>query len=252
MGNSKALVVLATILSMAAIGLAGPGEGEAALLMPSDDAMAWEFHSNQVTGAYNWHGVGYDYATGYQEHTYFKFDLADYAGQAIVGASLRVYIVDLYNSNFNISLHHVASDAWNEETLTWSNRPAYDSPVLDRKAATVEGGWYEWNLFAESAWSPAADVSDGYLSLLLRCETESGPGSWSAISWSKEQAGSAPYLSIEASVVPLPPSILLFGSGLLGTIFIARRRPRRQDWATSTGRTSAGAAVPGSRPAPRR
>jgi hypothetical protein len=32
-------------------------------------------------------------------------------------------------------------------------------------------------------------------------------------------------LSVVTSAVPLPPSVWLFGSGLLGMIWIARRRP---------------------------
>lgn len=230
--SSRSLIVFAAILAVAASVAFEPGAGFAATytLAPTDDAFAWERYPTAVTGSYNWLSADWDSGTGYQGRSYFKFNLGGIgAGEAIVAAALRVYMYQAYNPGFFVALNHVAADGWSEGSLTWNNQPGYGSQLARVTASAPQ--WGAWDLFADSAWDPAADRSDGYLSLVLKHETEAGAGSYAVSLLSKEwtiDPSLRPCLLIETSVVPLPPSILLFGSGLLGTIFIARRRSGRQ------------------------
>lgn len=241
MKSSRTPVVFAVILAMAVFGALVPGEGSAATYTLTPVADAFVDSSNAAGNYGNWQWMDvyrHDGYGGVTDRAFLKFDLKGIAaGETIVGAKLSLYAFNFYGPQ-DTALHYVETDGWSESTLTWNNMPAYGSR-LDLKTASSWGSPPQpgvsvlgmWDLFAApGAWNPSTDLTDGFLSLLLKLDPESGsPTGYSFASKEMTYLGTGirPYLTVETSVVPLPPSILLFGSGLLGTIFISRRRSGR-------------------------
>ncbi len=74
---------------------------------------------------------------------YLKFDLSDISGN-VEEATLRIYNTEWNNSvtDVSIAVQAVNSDAWSEDTLTWSNRPDASGSDL-ALAAEANGGYTE-------------------------------------------------------------------------------------------------------------
>jgi hypothetical protein len=59
---------------------------------------------------------------------YLKFDLTSLVGKTVSSAKLRLYIV---NASTGTQSLYEASSAWNENTITWNNRPAFPQSSSD-------------------------------------------------------------------------------------------------------------------------
>ncbi|MEM7474680.1 MAG: fibronectin type III domain-containing protein [Planctomycetota bacterium] len=62
------------------------------------------------------------------KQTYLRFDLSNLHGQAYK-AKLQLHPISITNASVTHYLREVSDDTWEQETLTWNNKPAYGNPV---------------------------------------------------------------------------------------------------------------------------
>ena len=156
------------------------------------------------------------------KRTYLKFDLSSIPDCAtITSATLGLYLNDKVDGQSE-SVYHVASDSWSGN-ITWNTRPDYDT-YLDTSNPPNENHWETWDLLPN--WNYIVDLTDDYLSLIiLTNETCDSSDRYNAY----DKGCNIPYLQIcytQCNPVPIPPSALLMGSGLLGLVGLGWRRKR--------------------------
>lgn len=155
------------------------------------------------------------------KRTYLQFDLGSIPVESVTSMSLRMSYAQGGISGTVIDVHHVAYDLWNESSLTWQTKPAYQATPL--ATATSELGK------AEVVWSLPLQLlttdSDGTLSLLLRLENEGL--SDTASFFSKEATQPLARPSDLVLTVPEPTEALLAAGGLLSAWALYRRRAPR-------------------------
>lgn len=241
MGRFRVMIVLAAVLTTVIVGMIVPGEGFSAsyTLTPTNDALVYNQSPDTNYGGSDSLSVFRRMSYDQRQRSFLKFDLSGIAaGETIVGAALHVYAYGYHTFGpLDTALYYVGTDSWTEGAITWNNQPGYGNQLDLKMAASWNyvypnnnPQWGVWNLFAvPGAWGPTADLSDGSLSLLLKLPVAIETGNYNRSGeqfYSKEATGLQPYLLVEtqAAAVPLPPSLLLFGSGLLSSILFARRR----------------------------
>ena len=171
---------------------------------------------------------------------YLKFDLGSIpVNETIVSATLNLYQQGGVQPGVpgDVNLFRMTDDTWNENTVTWNTLPATTTPgnYLGNNAnGGSYVGWSQWNLFESGLWDPASDLSDGFLSLAL---SETGLGGDQAHGWCSKDAtpflgncnadNPFPYLTITTqsiNTVPTPPTLFLFGYGLVGIALVRIKR----------------------------
>jgi hypothetical protein len=91
-----------------------------------------------------------------ENYAYLKFDLSSLSSllPALVesnaipsNVTLWAYarLVSLFY-NASVEVHRVPSNSWNESTLTWSNKPAFEQASYDRQTIAANGTWTRWNV----------------------------------------------------------------------------------------------------------
>ncbi len=157
--------------------------------------------------------------------TYLKFDLSTIPDtERIVTAELNFFCAGgavLQDSATVIDVRYVSNDGWQESSITGNNQPGISGNLTDTH--TIPGGnqydYHGWNLFGVAgAWNPAPDQADNTLSLVLALHDESVTTAGRGFEARWTEYGVPPYLHISTEVVPLPPSLLLLGSGLVGLV----------------------------------
>lgn len=240
--QNKNKILLAALLLLAA---PLPALAASYVLMPVDDTFAYSGEPALAHGDLSGISTGYAYPhTEAGWISYLKFDLgAIPAGEVITGATLNLYkfIVGAGYGPIGTNLFRFADDSWSEESLTWNNQPlgisGNGTPYFGTfVASNPDGfnyvGWSQWNLFSQSAWDPAADQADGFLSLQLAeayggdqshnwCSKESDP------TYCPAEAGHQPYLEVTTAAVPLPGVAWLAGTAFLSLPLFSRRRTGR-------------------------
>ncbi|MEZ4330490.1 MAG: DNRLRE domain-containing protein [Myxococcota bacterium] len=107
--------------------------------------------------------------------SYLRFDLSALpAAFTLERARLRLF-TEIYTPlpATVVELYRVADDGWSESGITWNNQPGPSGGVW---ATTTVAALQETYWDFTPAWSPAADVADGALSLFLRIQDESLEG----------------------------------------------------------------------------
>ncbi|MHB9073035.1 MAG: DNRLRE domain-containing protein [Desulfobaccales bacterium] len=170
----------------------------------------------------------------YHRNSDLQFDLSALSGitaEDIVSVTLYLDLVYRNSATYyqpSITVSHVANDAWLENTITWANQPAVGSAMYTTPS-NLPLGWVAFDLLALGDSWVAGDLTDGILSVAL--STASSTGTFTPNTdykfYSQDYAGEAyrPYLRVEYNQpVPVPPSALLLGSGLLGFGLVRFRR----------------------------
>jgi hypothetical protein len=81
--------------------------------------------------------------TIYQQ-AFLRFDLRGKG--TIRKAVLRVYVTN--GSNRSVTISTVSNNSWGEQTLTWTNQPEIDGPVVAKVDATSSDRWYGFDVTA--------------------------------------------------------------------------------------------------------
>lgn len=230
--------VLAIILILLAIGMIEPGHGFAAFytLTPTGDAYVYNQTPAAHYGSDLTLSVFHRDSDDQTQRVFLKFDLSSIpADETVVAATLHLYAIGFHTFGpMDTALHFVSNDSWSENTLTWNNMPAYDNKLDLKESETwnfvYPNGtpqWGVWNLFGlGGAWVQTGGLSDGFLSLLLKGEPESGNRIGEQFD-SKEFGNPTlrPYLTVETqqAVVPLPPSLFLLTPVLISLAAMRRK-----------------------------
>lgn len=135
---------------------------------PTDDALVNNTKQGNVYTNY-YLSVYFDGAV--YNRSYLKFDLSSIPDDAVINsAELRLYSITSPNSIIKpvVDLNYVANDSWSETTLNWTNRPAYDANILLDSSTPGVNSWQTFNLLKNNNWVYANDLSDNYLSLIIK------------------------------------------------------------------------------------
>ena len=160
--------------------------------------------------------------------TYMMFDLSSIPdSDQVEEATLALYQVN--GAGYAIAgdrVHYVVNDNWDEMSITWNSRPDSGVPgdlIGQNDDGYDHRGWSYWDLLANGAWDPSADLADNSLSLLLK-ETEGGTMShnWYSKEYS-DDSSLRPYLKITTSPIPIPGALWLLGSGLISLLGVRRK-----------------------------
>nr|WP_152393444.1 DNRLRE domain-containing protein [Paenibacillus guangzhouensis] len=119
---------------------------------------------------------------------YLKFDLSSIAGE-IGTAKLKLYAVDSENSTISVQAYGMEDDTWEEQTVTWNNKPNIDHYLASANVGKT-ASWQEWDV---TAFVKQQRAADGIASLALIQQAAQGH----AVSInSKENIVNQPYLEI--------------------------------------------------------
>jgi hypothetical protein len=75
--------------------------------------------------------------------SYLRFNVTGITG-TVSSATLKIYANSAQSTGFEI--HRVSDTAWGETTITYSNAPAYDAPILGTSGALKAGTWYSTDI----------------------------------------------------------------------------------------------------------
>lgn len=174
-------------------------------LSPTDDAYVKDTAPDTNYGSWGSLYVGTYSGDGANERAYLKFDLSSLPDNAvIVSAKLYAYTyLGASSDPVNISAYVVSDDSWDENTITWNNKPP-EGQWLDRDLVDTDGKhWSEWDvtIFVQEEFEGDKVVSFVLISDAEGVETES-------ISYNSKESsyGNHPYLEIVYEVSE-PPQI---------------------------------------------
>ncbi|MGD2064574.1 MAG: DNRLRE domain-containing protein [Nitrospirota bacterium] len=223
--------ILSSLLAISALLATSIASAATFTLSPTDDAYTSVFDPDTNFGnssrlATNLNNLGQ------KQFSYLMFDLSGIpATQAIVSATLNLYqVTGAGAGESGVTLRRIADDSWDEMAVTWNSPPdTTGATVLEvNPNAYTYVGWSQWDLLASGLWDPSVDRTDGLLSLWL-AEASSND---QAHQWCSDESasdplcgeGREPYLDITTVAVPVPGSLWLVGSGLLGLLGRGRKK----------------------------
>jgi len=196
---------------------------EATIYYPSDDAFVLKNCSNTNYGSRADLIVGRHVVNG-RYQTYLKFNLSLLSGSIIDSAALKLYKSGYSTDTSNVNLYRITKD-WDEETITWNNKPSNYSTVISSTSVKSGGIWYTWTgeEFKDLIQGWVDGTYDNYGMVLM---TSYG-GDYEFYSKEYFLSSYRPYLEIESTPIPEPGTMILLGSlatGLFGVAGLRRRK----------------------------
>ena len=91
----------------------------------------------------NYLKVGHYYSSEYI--IYVKFDLSSIPSNAVI-VSAKLKLTDQSSSSIAVDVHRVTGGDWSEGSITWNNKPSYDSAVIDSATTGNDGDVIEWDV----------------------------------------------------------------------------------------------------------
>jgi hypothetical protein len=212
----------------------GPALADTLTISPAADAYVSANLATTNYGASPVMNVGLSGGV-YKRIADLKFDLSALSGINTADLLSATLYLNLYYRNPAsylqpaITVSHVDNDAWTEMGVTMSTQPTIGSAIAIR-ASNPPLGWIAFDLLSLSNAWVAGDLTDGKLSVALSVSSSTGtysnPSNTDYKFYSRDYATEAlrPYLTVVYNPVPVPPTVLLVGSGLLGLVGMAWRR----------------------------
>jgi hypothetical protein len=218
------------------------------ILAPTDDSFVYSFQPDTNYGTNPGLAGGGVFNGAEQYVSFLRFDLSAVpAGQVVTAASLNLF--QFLGGGFapiGASVYRVATDTWSEATVTWNTAPVTFGVDLNDttrigandNAGTTYRGWSSWDLLANGNWDVTTDLADGILSVAVYSDAFGGTQTHN---WCSKESTvdnclivgveSAPVADLrrpylELTVVPLPGTLWLMASGLVGLAGLARQRAR--------------------------
>ena len=159
------------------------------------------------------------------DNSFFMFDISAIpAGQTIDSASLKTDVRYDFVSTVNVDIYAVGSDTWDENTLTWNNKPAYGSSlasfaITGNTSGIAQTFNHDITTYVSASYGGSDDLlsfgidHDGSTGAFIRTkEDTAGPGG-TPRDW--------PMLELTVTYTPEPMTIALLG---LGGLFLRRRK----------------------------
>jgi len=156
-------ILIIMILLMTPIVCAGTAK-----IYPTDDAYIEKENPNTNFGSALSLRVGDEPSHG-TDRSYLKFDLSSLNGKTISSAKLSIFATP---SEGTAKLYSVSNNNWNEETLTWNNKPT-ESNFIESKIVS-NSGRYEFNVlsYIQTSQNSFAIIEDGENDLIMFASKE--------------------------------------------------------------------------------
>ena len=201
---------------------APPGYSASITLNPIIDTFAYEGEPNTPQSGWEHLFAG---RTSHTSRSFLKFDLISIPDDHFIANATLELFCDIAYGSANYKLHHVASDNLVTNGLTWNNQPAVGS-YLD-EVTISDTGLKSWDLFASGDWNSAADLNDddGFVSVRLSRLNDLTGTQYAAFHNRNYTAWDhvPPKLVIDYTPVPIPTTIFLLGSCLIGLAGIRKK-----------------------------
>ncbi len=106
----------------------------------------WSPSTDKLTNSWGMLQVGY-YSTEGKTRTYLKYNnLPELtSSDVVVYASVHMYNADVENTGQLQTNVHKVNGTWTSESITWANKPGYDSNIEDYALVEAEG-FYGWTI----------------------------------------------------------------------------------------------------------
>ena len=191
-------------------------------IYPSQDTYVTSQNPTETYGTAEILTTGYSppgqYSYNYTKRSYFEFPLNTIGpGEVITQASFIFQTAGGGWSQYDhvINLHFTTS-LWNESTLNYNNQPGYDSTILATHTFNSSPGGVVEMVFTDTG--SLAGMTSALL--LLKMSNEDSIYSNHVSMYSKEfgsyEGNWSRFEITTTGVVPLPGTLVLLGSGLLG------------------------------------
>ncbi|MFN3405924.1 MAG: PQQ-dependent sugar dehydrogenase [Cytophagaceae bacterium] len=128
---------------------------------------------------------------GFNRETFLTFDMSGITG-TVTNARLRLYNIQ-NTETITAAVYPVTNTGWNENTITFANKPAASATMLDQQSIPANGinSYYSWTVSDYVTTVKEQEIN--LISFQLRNITVTAPQTW----WnSKEAAQNRPLLEI--------------------------------------------------------
>ena len=219
----KLLIIVIGMIFLFSVSILS-AEANPIIYYPTDDTFVNYYKPNENYDEY-YNELQLSDSSTHTRRVYLKFDLSDLSGMTITSATLYLYADDIYydSGGDEVKLYRVTEHDWDEETLTWNNQPE-DGLVYITETFIDSTGWKTWSGL-ESLVQGWVDGDYPNYGIVLECDLD-GYGEIGFAYFNDNEGGvNRPYLEVEA--VPIPSTVFLFGSGLIGLAVIRRKKFRK-------------------------